>query len=85
MSEQFPSYYISDSFTFANTVYALLNYTMFLFDVSSLFINVATNEMTEICLGVLYDESETQTLLFNDVFVELMKCVMYSVEFTLMA
>ena len=76
---------IPDLFTFAKTTQNLdidLNVFMCPFDVSSLFTNVPLNETIKICSEALYDQSDYQTLIPKDVFVELMKSATSSVGFS---
>ena len=54
---------------------------MCFFDVSSLFTNVPLDETIKICSDVLYGDSDLQPLIPRDVFVELMKSAISSVEF----
>ena len=58
------------------------NVFMCSFDVSSLFTNVPLDETIKICSGVLYDDSDLQPLIPKDEFVEMMKSVTSSVEFS---
>ena len=81
----FSSHCISDSFTFAKTIQNLdvdPNVFMCSFDVFSLFTNISLDETIKICLDALYDDSDLQPLIPKDVFVELMKSVTSSVEFS---
>ena len=92
--ELFSSHCISDSFTFAktNANYSDMlttrlpnidpNVFMCLFDVSSLFTNVALDKTTKICSNALYDDFDLQPLIPSDAFVELMKSATSSVEFS---
>ena len=58
------------------------NVFMCFFDVSSLFTNVPLDETIKICPKALDDKSESQLVTPIDVFVELMKCATFSVEFS---
>ena len=83
--ERFSSHCISDSFAFAETMQNLdidPNVFMSSFDVSSLFTNVPLDETIKICSDALYDDSDLQLLIPKDLFVELMKSVTTSVEFS---
>ena len=59
-----------------------LNVFMCSFDVSSLFTNVPLDETIKICSEALYNQSNFRPVLPKDVFVELMKRVTSSVEFS---
>ena len=83
--ERFSSYYISDSFTFAETMHNLdtnPNVFMCSFDVSRLFTNVPPEETIKICSEVLYNESDSRPIISKDVFVELIKNAASSVKFS---
>ena len=83
--ERFSSHCIPDSFTFAKTMQNLdIDPDVFMcsFDVSSLFTNVPLDETIKICSKSLYDQSDSQTLISKDVFVELMESATSSVEFS---
>ena len=83
--ERFSSHCISDSFTFAKAMPNLdidPNVFMYSFDVSSLFTNLPLDETIKICSDTLYGNSNLQPLIPKDVFVELMKSVTSSVEFS---
>ena len=82
--ERFSSHCISDSFTFAKTMQNLdidPNVFMCSFDVSSLFTNVPLDETIKICSNAFYDDSDLQSLIPKNVFVELMKTATSSGEF----
>ena len=83
--DRFSSHCISNSFTCANIIQRLeLDPDVFMgsFDVPSLFTNVSLNETFKICLAVLYDKSDLQSLTAKDVLVELMKHATFLVEFS---
>ena len=83
--ERISSRCISDSFTFAKTMQNLdidPNVFMCSFDVSSLFTDVSLDETIKICSDALYDDSDLQPLIPWNAFVELMKSVTSSVEFS---
>ena len=83
--EQFSSHCITDSFTFAKTMENFdINPNVFIrfFDVFSLFTNVSFDETLKICSEALYDQSDSQLVVPKNVFVELMKSVTFSVEFS---
>ena len=81
----FLTHCISDSFTFPKTMQNFdidPNVFMCSFDVSSLFINVHLDESNEICSHAVYDQSDYQSVIPKDVFVELMKSAISSFEFS---
>ena len=83
--EQFSSQCILNSFTLAKTMQNLdidPNIFMCSFNESSLFTNVPLDETSKICSDALYDNSDLQPPIPKDVFVELMKSVTSSVEFS---
>ena len=83
--KRFSSHSISDSFTFAKTMQNLdIDPNVFTcsFDVSSLFTNFPFDETIKICSDALYDDSDLQTLILKDVFVELMKSATSWIEFS---
>ena len=85
MLERFSSHCISGLFTFAKTMHNLdidPNVFMYSFDVSSLFANVPLDETIKICTEALYDESDLQSVIPKDVFVDLVKNVTNSIEFS---
>ena len=55
---------------------------MYSFDVSSIFTNLTLDETIKFCSEALYDKSNSQQVITNDVFVELMKSTTSSVEFS---
>ena len=58
------------------------NVFMCCFDVYSLFTIIPLDETIKICLEALCDQYDSQPVIPKDVFVELMKCVTSSVEFS---
>ena len=85
MLEHFSSHCISDSFALAKTMQNLeIDPNVFIrsFDVSSLFTNVSLDKIIKICSETLYDESDSQPVIPKNVFVELMKSAIFSVEFS---
>ena len=83
--ERFLSHYISDSFMSAKVMQNLgidSNVFMCSFDVSSLFTNVPFDETIKFCSKASCDQSDSQSVIPNDVFVELMKSATSSVEFS---
>ena len=82
--ERFSSHCISNSLTVAKTIQNLdidPNVFMCSFDVFSLFTNVP-DQIIKICSNALYDDSDLQSLIPEDLFVELMKSATSSVEFS---
>ena len=59
-----------------------LNVFMCSFGVSSLFTNIPLDKTIKICPEALYDESDSQPVIPEDLFVELMKSATSSVEFS---
>ena len=83
--EWFLSHCISDLFTCAKTMQNFdINSNVFRcsFDVSSLLTTVPLDEAIKICSEALYDQSDSQPVIPKDIFVELMKSITSSIEFS---